>query len=120
MRDPQRLVDLAAEMDRPRELYLSWRRIAERYDRGKHTVLAEIMATHRANLEASGEKATVNQLEMLAYSDERYKKYLKEWDDAEKAMTQARVVFENLQCAFEALQSALAYDRDAMKKISGT
>jgi len=111
MRNPDDLEKIAHAMDRPREEYLKWKAVLERYEQGKHTKFAECF------LKSTGD--TVKERELIAYASEDYKKYLDEWDTARKGTIKAQVKFDNLKCAFDALQSALSYDREAMKRLGG-
>jgi hypothetical protein len=108
--NPDRLLTLAAELEKPLEQYLKWRAICDRYERGKSSKLAEIIAT------LPQEKSYASR-ESEALASEGYKTYLSEFHEAEKNKIIAQVKYENLKCQFEALQSVLAYERDAMRRL---
>ena len=77
-------------------------------DRGSKTVFAECF------LAASG--SSIEERKQYTYADKRYQDYLKKWDECEKKMVQARVEYDSIKTNFEALQSALSFDKEAMKR----
>lgn len=95
-------------MQKPQERYLKWRQICDRYDRGAKTIYAKCF------LEAHGE--TVKEKEQVAFTNPMYTAYLAEWDKAEKKKIQAEVEYDNLKTQFDALQSAIAYQREELKR----
>lgn len=113
MRDPDKLVELAEKLGRPLEHYLKWRQVCDRYERGKNTKLAQVIGALRRN----GEKESHGQLQARAYAHSDYVDFLNEWDKAEQNKVKAQVEYESLKTNFEALQSAIAYDREAMKRL---
>lgn len=113
MWDPEKLIELAHAMDDHRERYLKWRAICDRYERGKETKLGLI------RMGLVKDKKTQDDLKAETRSHGDYQKYLEEWASAEQNMISARVEYENLQCQFEAYQSALSYQREHMKRLGG-
>lgn len=111
MRSPDRLIELAAEMEAPLERMLKFRQIVDRYERGRDSKLGEI----RQALEKRNKTQDDLRYEMRAHPD--FKTYLEEWDKAEKEYIKARVAFDTLKNAFDALQSALSFDREHMKRF---
>lgn len=109
MRNPDQLQELAAAMEHPLELYLKFKEIVDRYERGAKTIYA------RAFLRSEGK--SVRERELKAYADEEYVKYQDEWHEASKKCISARVKYENLENQFNALQSGLSYDREHMKRF---
>lgn len=109
MRNPDELIVLAEKLHKPMERYLKWKQITERYERGKHTKFAQCFDFEMREL-------TIKERELAAYANQEYKNYLEEWDSAEKEKIKAQVEYENLKMSFEALQSALSFDREAMKR----
>jgi hypothetical protein len=112
IRDPQELQALAAKMEPARERYLKWKQVVDRYKKGSKTKLAQIYTIITI-------ASSVDERKNMALSHPDYVQYLSEWDTAEKAMIKARVLFENLQSAYDALTSALAFDRESMKRLGG-
>ena len=110
--DPEELVTLSAEIEKPMEAFLKWRQVADRYERGKKSKLAQICV----GLRGEG-KVSVAQLEMEAYATPEWIKYETEWDDAERKKVAAQVQYETLQNRFSAIQSALSYLRETMKRL---
>ena len=111
LRSPDTLTELVEAMHRPMERYLKWKQIVERYERGKHTAFA--------NAFLKTEAETVRERELIAYASPAYVAYLEEWDKAQKEMVKAQVEYDNLRSNFDALTSALAYDRESMKRLGG-
>lgn len=109
MDDPDELVRLSHEMGEPREFYLKWRAVNERYEMGRHSKLSECFVKAQAE--------TVKERESIALASDEYKEYLEKWDDARKEMVKAQVQFENLKCRFEAIQSKYAFLRESMKHL---
>ena len=116
MRDPEVLIQLSAKLHKPRERYLKFRQVEERYDRGKHSKLAEIIIRIRKE---EGSPTSMAALETAAYGDPEYIKYLIEWDNASKEKVKAQVEFDNLNNDFQAYQSALSFDRETIKNHGG-
>lgn len=112
MIEPERLITLAEEMEGPLERMLKWKQVCERYERGKHSKLASIVA----RLRILNGNASQAKLDSLAYGDPEYEEFLKEWNHAEEEMVKARVKFDTLRCAWESLQSVIAYMREGMKR----
>lgn len=108
MRNPDELQKMAAIMERPLEHFLKWKEIVDRFERGKNSVWSKCF------LKSEGE--TVKEREAKAYADPEYVAYLDEWHEASKKAISARVEYENLKNQCEALQSALSYDREAIKR----
>lgn len=109
MHDPDKLLILAEELAEPQELYLKWRVICDRYDRGKSSKLAECIGKQPEGSYAAREAQ--------ALASEEYKNYLNEFHEAEKEKVKAQVRYENLKCQFDALQSVLAFERDSMRRL---
>lgn len=114
MTNPEELERLASSMQKPRERYLKWKQVCDRYDRGAKSKLASIFMMIR---KISDKDVSAAMLEKSAYASQEYEDYLKEWDNAEKEKIKAQVEYENLQCAFDALTSSLAYQRESMKRL---
>lgn len=111
MIDPESLIALSAEMEKPTEIAMQWRQVVDRFDRGKRAKLAQLMKKHLGD-----GKKSMAQLEMEAYSDEEWSKYLEEWEAAEKNYLKAQVRYDTLKNRFDATQSALSYYREAIKR----
>jgi len=111
--EPEKLIQLAHDMEKPRELYLKWKAIVDRYERGKETKLGLIRAT------LDREKKTQDDLKYECRAHPDYQTYLEEWRAAEENMIKAKVDFDNLQCQFDAYQSALSYQREHLKRLGG-
>ena len=111
MRSPDRLIKLSEEMRKPRELFIKWSQVVDRYKRGKEWKLATLI------VKMDGKSAEAKKQQALA-SDE-WKQYLDEWDNASKEKATAQVRVENLQTDFEALQSALSFDKVKLGKLGG-
>jgi hypothetical protein len=109
--EPERLLALAAELEKPLEIYLKWKVICDRYERGKTSALANQISIIRGT-DATASHAS---LESKALASDGFKKYLEEWHEAEKQKVSAQVKYENLKCQLEALQSYLAYKREEMR-----
>ena len=107
--DPDRLLVLAAELAKPLELYLKWKIMCDRYERGKAAKLAQIIATVADGSYASREAKA------LASPD--YQQYLDEWHEAEKKKATAQVEYDTKKAEFDALQSVLSYERESMKRL---
>lgn len=109
--DPEELVRIAHAMSGPLERWLKWREIRERFERGKNSIFAKCF------LKAEG--GTVKEREMVAASAEEFMKYLDDLHEAAKSEISARVEYENLKNQFDAMTSALAYQRESMKRLGG-
>lgn len=108
LRDPNMLLEIAEKMHKPREYYLRWKQIAERYKRGEKSVYAKaFLASAGANLE---------ERKMNAMTTPDYADYLKAWNRAERMRTKFEVAYENLENDLAAYQSAIAFDREMIKK----
>ena len=112
MVNPDDLLTVAAEMQKPMELYLQWRQVFDRLERGKNTVLGQIMK----KLALGGEIKSAETMKLLAHADEVFVAYLAEMDKAEKNMVKAKIKFDNLKNQFDAIQSAMAYQREEMRR----
>lgn len=106
--DPDELIDLSAKMEKPMERYIKWKQINDRFERGKKAKLSQLMMQH---------EGTVASREMEAYGSKEWAEYLAEWDNATKELAKAQVEYDTLQNRFAAVQSALSYLRESMKRI---
>ena len=111
MNDSDRLIELAAEMEKPMERALNWKQIVDRYERGRNSKLGEIMMDLQGG---EGVPKAVEGLKLWAYASEKYKEYLEEWDAAEKKMIIAKVEYETIKNAWESLRSKVAWARQAI------
>ena len=109
LRDPDKLIELAESLHRPRELYLKWKQICDRFERGRHTIYGEFYGYQSKEEAVESRKAK-------AYSCDGYKEYLEKWDKAEKEKIKAQVKYENILTNFEAYQSALSFDKEMIKR----
>ena len=112
--DPERLLVLAAELQKPFERYLKWKIIVDRYERGKSSKVASAILALKKE-----EKESYASLEARALGSEEFVSYLAEWHEAEKQMVRARIEYDTKKCEFDALTSVLAYERESMKRLGG-
>lgn len=108
MRDPDKLIELAGNMDRPRELYLKWKQVVEHLERQYKAVLASEF------LKAEGRN--VKERESIALASEVSENFRKEMDNAEKEKIKAQVKYESIKANFDAYQSALSFDKETIKR----
>lgn len=108
MRNPDDLLILAQKIQRPLERYLKWKQVCDRYERGYKVIIAKNIIGRSAE--------TIRERESLALTSEEVGKYLEDWDKAEKEKIKAQVEYDSLKTSFEALTSALAFDRETMKR----
>ena len=111
MRDPDTLIELAQKIQRPLERYLKWKQVCDRYERGLKVIFAECFLSVQIKADA-----TIKEREMYAYATQKYLNYLAEMDGAEKEKVKAQVQYDTLKTSIEALTSALAFDRETIKR----
>lgn len=114
-RSPDRLIELSASLEKPRENYLLAKQVVDRYDRGKNAKLGMVLQDI-PRLSQNGKPISLQERIYLAYSSEAWREYLAQWGKAEKVMIEARVLFENLETQLSSYQSALAFDRETVRK----
>jgi hypothetical protein len=110
--NPDRLLELAAELQKPYERYLKWSVIVDRWDRGKGSALAAIIQSLPRT-----EKESFTSLESRALASEEWKKYLERWHQSDKERVRAKVEFDTKKWEHDSLQSVLAYERDSMRRL---
>ena len=111
MVDPEELIRIAEELHEPRGKYLQWRAFCERMERGKHSVFATIyMETN---------EGTVEQRKSQVYASPQWKSYLGKVRKYEKEKIKWQISYENLKTKFDAIQSALSYQREHLKRLGG-
>lgn len=110
MINPDELLEIAAQMEKPLELYLKYRQVVGRYDQGKKSKLAMLM---------KGFEGSVAARESEAYASKEWRDYLDEWDKAQKAMVTAQVKYDTLRNKFEALRTVVSYSKEHMKVFGG-
>ena len=93
------------------ERYLKWEAICRRYERGKNSVLGAVM-----NRLSTEKKEAADRLKLRAYADAEYTLMLNEWSNAEEQCVKAQVEYDNLKTVFDATTSAVAYQREAIKR----
>ena len=109
---PDQLIELAEALHKPLELYLKWKVICDRYDRGKPSKIAQLVSKLDKNQSYASREA-----QALASKD--YQQYLEKWHEAEKKKATAQVEYDNIKSKFDALQSVLSYERESMKRLGG-
>ena len=111
--DPQQLLVVAEELHKPMEVYLKWKIVCDRYERGKSSKLAQVLN----QLLQQTPDLSYAKAESQALASEDFRKYLEEFHEAEKKMVEAKILFETVKTKFDALQSVLAYERDSMRRL---
>lgn len=111
MRTPDQLTNLAESLHKPREEYLQWKCICERYKRGDKSAFAKII------MRMAG--SSMEERKQKALASEEYQSYLRQQDKAEREKIKAQIIYDNMVNDYEALLSALSYDKVHMGQLGG-
>ena len=108
--EPEELIHLSEKMDQPMKQMLEYKQFCDRFHRGKDAKLAEIIQNIRLP------KETGESVKTRALASSEWQSYLKDWDNVERNYIQAKIEYDTLNNRFSAIQSAMAYLRDGMRR----
>lgn len=106
----EELLKLAVELEAPLRRYLKWKAVVNRYERGRDTKIGEIRAMIKKD------KKSQDDIKYEVKAHPEYIKYLSEWNAAERGMFEEQITVDTLRCKFDAIQSALAFKRESIKR----
>jgi len=99
-------------MDGPRERFIKWSIVTDRFAMGRDSLVGKLIREKYADM-------PVEKAKLYAKSDPEYTAYLEEYHKALQSKAKAQIELENLQSAFDSLQSALSFDKEHLRRLGG-